>query len=62
MLMTHVNVEDEIQAEVSLPREMEGEYISDWTDRILLPTVDPTGTPGGGEEEPPSYDFAIVRK
>jgi hypothetical protein len=62
MLMTYVNVEDEIQAEVSLPREMEGEYITDWTDRVLLPTIDPTGILGSGEEEPPSYDFSIVRK
>ncbi len=62
MLMTHVNIEDEIQSEVSLPKEMEGEYISDWTDRILLPAIDPAGVFGGGEEEPPSYDFSIVRK
>ena len=62
MLMTYVNVEDEIQSEVSLPKEMEGEYISDWTDRILLPAIDPNGAPGSGEEEPPSYDFTIVRK
>lgn len=62
MLMTYVNIEDEIQTEVSLPKEMEGEYISDWTHRILLPTIDPTDTPGSGEEEPPSYDFTIARK
>lgn len=62
MLMTYVNVEDEIQSEVSLPKEMEGEYISDWTDRILLPVVDPSGAPAAREEEPPSYDFTIARK
>jgi hypothetical protein len=62
MLMTYVNIEGEIQSEVSLPKEMDGEFISDWTDRILLPTIDPTTAPSGREEEPPSYDFAIVRK
>jgi len=62
MLMTYVNIEDEIQSEVSLPKEMEGEFISDWADRILLPPIDPNSAPGRGEEEPPSYDFTIVRK
>jgi hypothetical protein len=62
MLMTHINIEGEIQSEVSCPTKMEGEYISEWQDRILLPNIDPAAGPGRDEDEPPSYDFTIVRK
>lgn len=64
MLMTYVNIEDHIQVEVSLPSEMEGDQITAWDHRILIPTIDPSAGPQsqGGEEEPPSYDFDIVRK
>jgi hypothetical protein len=64
MLLTHLNIHDQIQSEVSLPCEMGGEYITAWQERIILPTIDPSdGSYGtGGEEEPPSYDFDIVRK
>jgi hypothetical protein len=64
LLMYYVNLDGEVQAEVSLPREMSGNYISDYVDRILLPNTNPSdGLPYGlGNEEPPDYDFAIVRK
>jgi hypothetical protein len=43
---------------------MEGDQITIWVDRILIPTIDPSTRPQvyGSEEEPPSYDFDIVRK
>jgi hypothetical protein len=64
MLVTFINIDDQIQSEVSLPCEMEGDQITAWRDRILIPTIDPSGGPEdqGGEEEPPSYDFPVVRK
>jgi hypothetical protein len=64
MLMTYVNIHDQIQSEVSLPSEMEGEQITAWDHRILIPAIDPSAGPEvqGGEEEPPSYEFDIVRK
>lgn len=34
--------EDKIFSEVSLPVEMQGDFITDWIDRILLPPVDLT--------------------
>lgn len=64
VLLTFKNMEDMIQAEVSLPDEMTGDYITSWQHRIFIPTLDPSFGPSkrGGEEEPPSYDFGIVRK
>ena len=64
LLMTHANIDDQVQSEISLPKEMEGDQITAWEHRILVPTIDPTSGPEarGGEEEPPSYDFEIVRK
>lgn len=64
MLMTFVDINDRIYSEVSLPREMLGDQITAWEHRILIPTIDPFPGPEvqGGEEEPPSYDFNIVRK
>jgi hypothetical protein len=64
MLMTYVNINDQIQSEISLPSDMEGDQITAWEHRILIPTIDPSPGPEvqGGEEEPPSYDFDIVRK
>jgi hypothetical protein len=64
MLLTFVDINDHIWSEVSLPSEMPGDQITAWEHRILIPTLDPSGGPGvqGGEEEPPSYDFDIVRK
>ena len=64
MLMTYVDINDQIHSEVSLPREMPGDQITAWEHRILIPTIDPSSGPEvqGGEEEPPSYDFDIVRK
>jgi hypothetical protein len=63
-LLTYVNINDEIQAEISLPKEMPGDQITAWEHRILIPTIDPSSGPEvqGGEEEPPSYDFDVVRK
>jgi len=64
MLMTYLNIDDQIQSEISLPSEMEGDQIVAWEHRILIPTIDPSAGPEsqGREEEPPSYDFDIVRK
>jgi hypothetical protein len=62
MLLTHVNVHGHIQSEVSLPKEMEGEQVTGWEHRIVIPTIDPSKGPDRGEEEPPDYDFGIVRK
>jgi hypothetical protein len=64
MLMTYVDINGHIWSEVSLPSEMEGDQITAWEQRILIPTIDPSAGPEtqGGEEEPPSYDFDIVRK
>ena len=64
MLMTFVDINDRIYSEVSLPREMPGDQITAWEHRILIPTIDPSSGPEvqDGEEEPPSYDFDIVRK
>jgi hypothetical protein len=56
-------MEGMIQAEVSLPDEMTGDFITSWRHRIFIPPLDPSAGPfrRDGEEEPPSYDFAIVR-
>ncbi|WP_200825685.1 hypothetical protein [Kibdelosporangium aridum] len=62
MLLTFVNIDGQIQSEVSLPNAMEGEQISSWRDRILIPTLDPSVGPDHANEEPPDYDFDIVRK
>jgi hypothetical protein len=65
VLLTYVNLHGEIQSEVSQPKEMDGEFITDWEHRVLIPRVDPGAGPEGadqGGEEPPSYDFSIARK
>lgn len=63
MLLTYVNIDGHIRSEVSLPSEMEGEQISAWQHRILIPSIDPSaGSADSGEEESPSYDFDVVRK
>lgn len=64
MLLTYVDINDRIWSEVSLPNGMEGDQITAWAHRVLIPTLDPSTGPEvqGGEEEPPSYDFDIVRK
>lgn len=62
LLLTYVNVEGHIQSEVSLPTAMDGEQVSEWEHRILLPTVDPFGFDDRNGEEPPDYDFRVVRK
>lgn len=65
VLLTYVNIDGEIQSEVSQPQEMDGEFITDWQHRILIPKIDPGAAPDGadqGGEEPPSYDFDIARK
>jgi hypothetical protein len=64
MLMTNVDINGHIWSEVSLPSEMEGDQITAWEQRILITTIDPSSGPQvhDGEEEPPSYDFDIVRK
>lgn len=64
MLLTYVDINDQIWSEVSLPSEMLGDQIAAWEHRILIPKLDPSGDPDllRGEEEPPSYDFDIVRK
>lgn len=62
LLLTYVNLERKLQAEVSLPTVMDGEFISDWEHRILLPMFDPAGPNKSGEEEPPDYDFSVVRR
>jgi hypothetical protein len=64
MLLTYVDINRHIWSEVSLPSEMEGDQITAWEHRILIPTIDPSAGPEiqGGEEEPPSYDFDVVRK
>jgi hypothetical protein len=62
MLLTYVNMNGEIQSEVSLPSEMPGVFITDWTHRILIPNINPDSFPGYRSEEPPSYDFAVVRR
>jgi len=63
MLLTHINIDGQIQAEVSLPSAMEGEQITAWEQRILIPTLNPSSGPEDrGQEEPPDYDFSVVRK
>jgi hypothetical protein len=64
MLLAYANMDDMVQAEVSLPDEMTGDFIASWRDRILIPTLDPSAGPArrGGEEEPPDYEFKIVRR
>jgi hypothetical protein len=66
VLLTQVNIHGEIQSEFSMPKNMDGEFISDWEHRILIPRIDPGAGPEGGAgeggEEPPSYDFDIARK
>lgn len=64
MLLTFVDINRHIWSEISLPSEMEGDQITAWEHRILIPALDPSTGPQvqGGEEEPPSYDFEVVRK
>lgn len=63
MLLSFHSPDGKIYSEVSLPNSMSGEFISGWHDRILIPPVDPDGGESDSrEEEPPSYDFAVVRK
>jgi hypothetical protein len=52
-----------LRAEVSLPEEMRGEFVSRWTHRIILPSIDLGGDDDEGEqEEPPDYDFVVPRR
>jgi hypothetical protein len=62
MLLTFVDLEGRIQSEVSLPTAMEGEFISEWQHRILLPFLDPSEPSRRDDEEPPEYEFSVVRK
>ncbi|ACL42550.1 conserved hypothetical protein (plasmid) [Pseudarthrobacter chlorophenolicus A6] len=63
VLLTYVADDGRIRAEVSLPGDMVGEQITHWIHRILLPEIDPNaGLALGSEEEPPSYDFEVLRK
>lgn len=63
VLLTYVGDGGRLRAEVSLPGDMVGEQITKWIHRIILPEIDPSvGADMGSEEEPPSYDFKVVRK
>lgn len=63
ILLTFASPDGKLYSEVSLPNGMTGDYISGWQERILVPPFDPQGgIHNAGEEEPPSYDFAISRK
>ncbi len=63
VLLTYIGDRGQLRAEVSLPGDMTGEQITKWIHRIILPEIDPTvGADMESEEEPPSYDFKVVRK
>ena len=57
--------EDGIFSEVSLPLEMEGDFITKWIDRILLPVIDlsqPTVPPANEDEDGEGYEFSVQPK
>ncbi|MFC8936005.1 hypothetical protein ACFT1A_28335 [Rhodococcus sp. NPDC057135] len=63
ILLTHADPNGRLQAELSLPSEMEGEQIGGWLRRILLPTISPSRIPEPkGDDGPASYEFSVARK
>lgn len=63
MLLTFLSPDGQIYSEVSLPHSMNGDFITGWRHRLIIPPIDPQGIYiEDRQEEPPSYDFAIARK
>ncbi len=58
--------DEEFRAELSLPVAMEGEQITDWSERIFIPDPEDIGgqldQPDAGDQGPPDIDVPVRRR